>query len=208
MKFVFRLMIIAVTVAACNGQQSKQESSNASEAKQTVDSSSLEAQSKIDAAYRIFAWGGLFRDDAKKEYLEIRSLFKFRSTGILYYNFMVCTIEGKPALSIDYCGDKALMEEYRDEKEGLDGEFASRKFDQTFPTQTELIFSEKSLAAEEQNKLTNLLNAEGEALIPVYLSEIIRTNKTVLDKKTGKETLLAGNGRKLKKGKGWVTRNF
>jgi hypothetical protein len=204
MKLISGLLITTLVVAACNPSPPIQEVSPDGTVEQTQDSSVDEQESKIDADYRIFAWGGLFKNDSGEDSLEIRTIFRFRRTGTLYYNFMMCKIEGKPALSIDYCGNKAIMERFCEEKE--DGEIVARKFEQTFLSQKELIFSEQNLAAKEKEALTKLLQARGEILIPVYLSEISETSNPTQNQENKENK--TGIGRKLKKGKGWVTRNF
>lgn len=203
MKLVSPLLITTLVFAACNPSQPKKEVIPEGVVEQTQDSSADGQNSKIDADYRIFAWGGLFEADSGEDTLEIRAIFRFRGTGTLYYNFMMFKIEGKPALSIDYCGNKATMEKFCAEK--VDGEIVARKFERTFPSQKELVFSEQNLAAEEREALTKLLQAKG-VLIPVYLSEISETSNPTQNQKSNVNT--TGIGRKLKKGKGWVTRNF
>jgi hypothetical protein len=200
MKLVSQLLITTLLFAACIPSQPKKEVIPEGAVEQIQDSAADAHNSKIDADYRIFAWGGLFQTDSREDTLEIRAIFRFRGTGTLYYNFMMCNRKGKPALSIDYCGNKATMEKFCAKNE--DGEIVARKFEQTFPSQKELIFSEQNLAAEEREALRKLLQPEG-VLIPVYLSEISETSDTTLNK-----VITTGIGRKLKKGKGWVTRNF
>lgn len=206
MKLISALWAGVLLFAACNSTAPKKEG-EAPPTQVAEDSTVIKPESKTDLSYMGLAWGGLFKDEQTgKETLSIRALFKFRPTATICYNFMLCSNQGEPMLSIDYSYDKTVMEEYIASQET--GELVKRKYQTSNTGQNTIVFSEESLSQPERDHLTKLLSAKETAFIPVVVSEIVHATNRQKETNANQPNPFTGLGRKLKKGKGWVTRNF
>ena len=206
MKLLLTLLATSILFNACKPSAPNDETKSVSEELQ-VDSTEKAKKSPPNVRYVPLACGALFKDSASgKDTLVIRALFRFKPTGIVYYNFMFCHDKGQPALSIDYTYNKSVMEKFC--ANSGPGEVVPRKYEATFPSQDELAFSENSLDTAEKSLVMRLLLEKEANFIPVVLSEIGEIPDELQKPRSGDETIKAGIGRKLKKAKGYVTRNF